>query len=536
VPAPITASGLSAALAEWTEALGSAHVSVDPGALRDAATATFPTASTISAILSPGTREEVQRSVIIANRHRIPLSPISTGKNWGYGSSAPVLDGVLLDLGRLDRIVDFSEELAYVTIEPGVTQRQLYDFLQAQRSDLWMDATGASPDCSVIGNTLERGFGHTPMGDHAGSACGLQVVLPDGACIETGFCRFPKSKVGAVARNGLGPSFDGLFFQSNLGIVTRMSIWLMPAPEYFQAFFLQTEGTIGPLVDALRPLRLNGTIRNVMHIGNDFKVLSGSGEYPWKESRGHTPLDRPTMDKLRAEIGFGRWNASGAIYGTRVQVREARSLLRRALGGIARLQFVDDGRIDFIRLIEPSYRFVTRRQDLRRALKLLPPLIQLLKGVPTDCFLASAYWRKKGGIPDDKNPDRDRCGLLWCSPVAPNTGKAVEELTALASDRLVEHGFEPLISVSLLTERATVSTVAITYDRDVPGEDQRAVRCYRALVEELLRGGYPPYRLSIGSMEYADTGGPYGNMMQSIKRTLDPNGILSPGHYLPSDR
>ena len=37
-------------------------------------------------------------------------------------------------------------------------------------------------------------------------------------------------------------------------------------------------------------------------------------------------------------------------------------------------------------------------------------------------------------------------------------------------------------------------------------------------------------------MEYADTGGPYGNMMQSIKRTLDPNGILSPGHYLPSDR
>jgi len=534
VQAAITASALSAALAEWTEALGPSHVSVDERALSAAATATFPTSGIVSAILRPGSREEVQHSVRIASRHGIPLYAISTGKNWGYGSSAPVTDGVLLDLGRLNRIVDFSEELAYVTVEPGVTQRQLYDFLQAQRSHLWMDATGASPDSSFIGNTMERGFGHTPMGDHTANACGLEVVLPTGECIETGFCRFPNSKVGAVARYGIGPALDGLFSQSNLGIVTRMSVWLMPAPEYFQAFFLQTDGAVGPLVDVLRPLRLNGTIRNVMHVGNDYKVLSGSGEYPWAETGGRTPLDRATLEKLRRKIGFGRWNASGALYGTRAHVKEARSTLRRALTGkVTRLQFVDERVIGLIRRIEPAYRFVTRRQDFKRAVQLLPPLIQLLKGVPTDGFLASAYWRKKGRIPKDKNPDRDRCGLLWCSPVAPNIGAAVEELTTVASDLLLERGFEPLISVSLMSERATVSTVAITYDRDVPGEDDRADRCYRALLEELLRRGYPPYRLSVGSMQYAATGGTYEAVMQAIKKTLDPNGVLSPGRYLP---
>ena len=49
----------------------------------------------------------------------------------------------------MNRIVEFSEELGYVTVEPGVTQAQLMDFLAEHKSKLWMDATGASPDCSL---------------------------------------------------------------------------------------------------------------------------------------------------------------------------------------------------------------------------------------------------------------------------------------------------------------------------------------------------------------------------------------------------
>ena len=107
----------------------------------------------------------------------VPVYPISSGKNWGYGSRVPAADGcILLDLGRMNRIVDFNEELAYVTVEPGVTQAQLYAFLRERGSNLWVDATGASPECSLIGNAVERGFGHTPYGDHFTNCCGSRCA------------------------------------------------------------------------------------------------------------------------------------------------------------------------------------------------------------------------------------------------------------------------------------------------------------------------------------------------------------------------
>src|SRR5262245_14835693 len=179
---------LGRAIAEWSAVVGADHVITGRAALGAAETATFPTTARVPLIVRPGDRQQVQACLRVANANRVPVYPISTGQNWGYGSRVPSADGsVLLDLGRMNRIVDFNEDLAYVTVEPGVTQQQLFDFLRDNRSHLWMDATGARPDSSLIGNTMERGFGHTPYGDHFAHVCGFEVVLPDGECIETGF-------------------------------------------------------------------------------------------------------------------------------------------------------------------------------------------------------------------------------------------------------------------------------------------------------------------------------------------------------------
>ena len=250
---------------------------------------------------------------------------------------------------------------------------------------------GASPDCSIVGNTMERGFGHTPMGDHAGTACALEVVLPSGECMETGFGRFSGAKAGALGRWGVGPSLDGLFSQSNLGIVTRMTVWLMPAPESFSAFFFSCNDKdgLGPIIDALRPLRMNGTLRSMMHIGNEYKVLAATGSIPWEEMRGSTPLDPAVTERLRSALGIGYWNGSGGLYGTRAQVREARSQLRRALAGkVTRLQFVDDRRLALMERLAPLFRMTTG-WDVRRTLKVMRPVYNLLKGVPTDATLES---------------------------------------------------------------------------------------------------------------------------------------------------
>ena len=74
----------------------------------------------------------------------------------------------------------------------------------------WMDATGAGPDCSIIGNTLERGFGHTPYGDHFAHVCALEVVLADGSVLSTGLSCFDQATAAPVYRWGVGPVLDGM--------------------------------------------------------------------------------------------------------------------------------------------------------------------------------------------------------------------------------------------------------------------------------------------------------------------------------------
>ena len=81
---------LDEALLAWEAAIGAEHVVQDSGALHAASTATFATRSKVQAILRPATRDEVQECLRIANRHRVAVHPVSTGKNWGYGSRVPV--------------------------------------------------------------------------------------------------------------------------------------------------------------------------------------------------------------------------------------------------------------------------------------------------------------------------------------------------------------------------------------------------------------------------------------------------------------
>lgn len=529
---------LDGAIGEWVSALGAANVIFDAAALNSAATATYASNRTIRAILRPGNRRDVEAALSTANRWGVPVYPISGGRNWGYGSRVPSADAcVLIDLGRMNRIVDFDEDLAFITVEPGVTQQQVFDFLRERGSRLWMDSTGAGPGASLIGNTVERGFGHTPYGDHFSHACGLEIVLPTGKVMETGFSRFPQARAGALHRWGVGPFVDGLFTQSNFGIVTRMSIWLMPAPEYFQAYFFRSDSADGlaPIIDALRPLRLSGTLRSTVHVVNDYKVLSGLQQYPWDEAGGAVPLPASVMASLRKRLQFGAWNASGGLYGTRAQVAEARRLLRKALEGRAdKLQFLDERKLRVAERFSGVYRYVTG-WDLTRALELVRPVFGLLQGVPTSQPLASTYWRKKSPPPKEMNPDRDGCGLLWCSPIAPAEGKQATELVALASGTLLAHGFEPAISLTLVTERSLACVISITYDRHVPGEDEKASACYRDLLDKLAQSGFYSYRLSSQSASAMPPSPGYDAMLRAVKSSLDPNHILAPGRYQPAE-
>ena len=526
----------SQAISEWRELLDGENVIANPEILADASKATYETTNSVVAILRPQTREQVQQCLIIANQNQIPLYPISGGKNWGYGSRVPTADScALLDLSRMNRILAFDPELAYVTVEPGVTQQQLYDYLQQQQASLWMDSTGSSPASSLIGNVLERGFGHTPYGDRFNNVCGLEIVLPTGEIVHTGFGRFENAQATPVYRWGLGAYLDGIFTQSNFGVVTQMTIWLMPAPEYFQAFYFSVKSPteLPALIDALRPLRLNGTIKSAVHVGNNYKVLSSIRQYPWAETKGVTPLPQETMDYFAQSWDFGAWNGSGGLYGTTKQVAEARRLIKKALKGkVRKLQFIDDKTLKLAEKIAPQYKQIMGL-NLPEMLKIIKPVYGLMKGIPTPTQLRSTYWRKPEPPPIEMNPDRDGCGLIWCAPIAPLRGKCAQEISDTTTEVFTKYGFEPLISLTLLTERCLGCILTIAYDRHIPGEDEKAIACHEELLKILGKLGYYPYRIRVHDREIITSGETsYQELLQKIKAALDPQNILAPGRYL----
>jgi 4-cresol dehydrogenase (hydroxylating) len=197
---------------------------------------------------------------------------------------------------------------------------------------------------------------------------------------------------------------------------------------------------------------------------------------------------------------------------------------------VERLEFLDERKLALARRFTGVYRLVTG-WDLSAALDLVQPVFGLLKGIPTGRPLASAYWRKRTPPPAQMDPDHDGCGLLWCAPVAPLEGTHALRIADLSSRTLLEHGFEPMLSMTLVNERALTCVVSISYDRQLPGEDERAMACYGALSRALVAAGYHSYRLGIqsaGEMQEPDT---YRALLSELKDTLDPHGILAPGRY-----
>lgn len=519
-------------------ALASERVCVDHGALEKISRTTLIRSTHPVCILYPRSTAEVQAVVKIANEFHIPLYPISRGKNWGYGDACAPEDGMaIVDLSQMDRIVEVNEELAYAVVEPGVSQKQLYNFLQEKKLKLWMDCTGAGREASLVGNTLDRGFGHTRYGDHFATTCGMEIVLPDSTVVRTGFCHYKKAHAARLYRYGVGPALDGLFCQANLGIVTQIGLWLMPAPEAFCCFAIavdQYEG-LSPLVDRLRPLRMSGILNSALHIANDLRVLSSRFHYPWEETGGITPLPESIRRKMRKAAGIGAWTTAGAFTGSRAHVRASCHALKKALRGIGRLRFIDDRLLNLGKRVVTFLNWFGVGATLRGQLESLEPVYQLLKGIPNDEALHGAQWRLRRPPP---HPPRDPldygCGLLWISPVIPMTGSHALAVSRLVEPIFAEYRFEPLITFTMINERSMIGILNVAFDRTDTEECERAVACYHKLMKTLMDEGYPPYRVSLEGMADIYQGSEsYWEVAQRIKRALDPNEILAPGRYIP---
>jgi 4-cresol dehydrogenase (hydroxylating) len=525
------------ALSEWQQILYKNSVISDHSLLQKATANCIGITRQIAAVLYPENTHNVRQIVSIALKHRIPIYPYSTGCNWGYGSANPAQDNcVLVDLSRMNKVVDFDAEIGLLTLEPGVTQRQLDAFLKEHNYPFLIPVTGAGPDCSLIGNALERGYGITPYADHFAAVMGLEAVLPNGEIYHSMLSGLGGETVDKAFKWGMGPYVEGLFSQSNFGIVTQMTIALAPKPQQIEAFFFSVKKAddLELAVEKVRQvLREVGTVTGSINLMNKHRVLSMSETYPKDQLGSDGLIPDEVLQKLMRRNQVMEWTGVGAIYGNKKVVAAVRSEIRRILGPVVkRLIFFTPGLVKFMYATAKALP-VIRNLHLVNVLGTLNKTMQLFAGEPSEVALPLSYWRS-GTMPSDgtpMNPAQDGCGLIWYSPLVPMKPALVRQYVEMVKAICVKHQIEPLITLTSISDRCWDSTIPILFDRQNPEEVTRAQTCYHELLESGRQYGFVPYRLGVQSMDLPARENAVPNILRSFKQAIDPNNIIAPGRY-----
>lgn len=528
---------LSLAIKEWQELLGKPHVLLGEAVLLAYGSDTGGAHRHIPAALRIHDSATLQDVMRIASRHRVPVYPISTGKNWGYGTALPAREGcVIIDLGTLNKIIHFDAEMGVVTVEPGVTQGMLADFLKAGDHPFLVPVTGAGPTPSLLANALERGYGVTPHVDHFGAITDIEAVLPDGSIYRTALREAGGDELARLFKYGIGPLSTGLFTQSGFGIVTRMSIVLVRRPECVKVclFSLKDDRLLEPAVLRIRSImsRLAGTV-GAINLMNQHRVLSMVAPFPHDQLNPSGLIREATISALGKQYQIYPWTGFGTLYGTKRMVTAAQKEMKAALGDIAtRMMFLTPQRASQLASLT---RLIPGKlgKGLQGMTATLAKSLELVAGRPNETALPLAYWRnsrpQKGEF---MNPGADGCGLMWYSPLVPMRPTDLRAYVSMVKEIAPRHGLEPLITFTTLSDKLFDSTVPLVFDRENSEAVAAAAACYNELLHAGRAQGWFPYRVGIDTMStLAGFMSDSKRFHDRIRKDLDPHDILSPGRY-----
>jgi (+)-pinoresinol hydroxylase len=543
VPPGVSSEDFAEAIREFEGAVGKDWVFTseeDLAMYRDAYSPFWgePDELVAAAAVAPDNVEEVQKVVKIANHYKIPIYPISTGKNLGYGGSAPVHSGsVVLDLKRMNRILEVNEENAYALVEPGVSYFDLYRYIQEKGLKLWVDV----PDPgwgSPVGNSLDRGGGYlmAQYRNHFDSHCGMEVVLANGELIRTGMGAMPNAKTWQQYKTGYGPWVDGIFSQSNFGVVTKMGFWLMPEPDAYLS------GTVMvPRRDDLIPLiRIMSNLENLRvtsgmpELGSPLlgrvplsqrvsQMASGVGD-PWAlaaTSRdpelaallalpgGGLP---PELDAYAQKKNISYWSCNVSFYGPPKANEANWEFAKEKFSVIPNAKFIDG----------ESYKLPLtpkQRQKVHKPVFGIPSLENFSIGARSETN------------PSPKN------GHIWFAPIIPRTGEAIFEVNRVFVQAAKDLGLPiPSFSLpSLYWERSFIYIFGfpIAHDIETNKKNRAAIKRLIQIGAEHGWGEYrtPPVFQDAVMDAYSYNNHALRRFHETIKDAVDPNGILSAGRY-----
>jgi len=432
-------------------------------------------------VVRPKSVEEIQRVLLLANEKKIPVVPHSGGLSGG--EATPTGEGaVLLDLRRMNKIIEVNTDARYIIVEPGVTSAQAWKHMQDNHPEYRPGIPdGAPPSATVVGDHLDRGFHFlsTKYGPAADAVLGLEAVLPTGEIVRTGSGALPTSKW--FYKWMFGPDLTGLFLgsQGTLGVVTKMAVKIFPMAKFRDVMAFGASHwnyLIEPCLEVLKTESVD-----LAQGGNYHLATTRRARYQWP------PLPKPKFLPnvwMNFELGA---DSKEELESVKNKIHEILRRYQTKYGETNLFEWKLDVRSIVARLTKPNR-------------------------------ISVPYAGHKGG------------GLLFITWYMPwqDSGKFCE-----AAEKLMEnYKFSPVVWLAAVDHgRQALVMPIVLFDPKQPEELKTVEELDQKMTEEFLNMGGIPYRPNLkvhAPMTMAKSIG-YYDLLKRIKQAVDPNGIMHPG-------
>ncbi|WP_299493086.1 FAD-binding protein [uncultured Shewanella sp.] len=488
----------------------------------------------ITAAHKPETIDELIHIIQRCHKKNQAFYVISTGKNWGYGKATPIYNNnILIDLSRLDQIHHYDAKLGIVEISPGVTQGQLARFLS---NTPWMlDCTGAGPTTSIIGNVLERGFGHGAQGYRSRHFTITEYIQANGERKSLDTSHY------YLGRTGHSAGLTELFTQNNLAVVTKIRFELSQRQTQSLRCLvrLKRSSDIGAYIDIMRQLKAENTVDALPHIGNNFRMLSMVSQFDftqWDPMKGALPSDIARVEK---KYEIMPWTAAFIVSGAPSVAKAKAKRIKQALSSITDVKIIALSRLikinKLLQCIPSALTRFSRFSQFQDQINQFTRAMLMFEGNPDAMALKGCYWRNKTQHFNESNdPIDSRCGFYWIAPALPMLSQEVNLCMKQSEQLFQEYGFEFGVTLTSVTAHMCQAIISLYYDVDSFDEQQRARALIKKLRQRYKENHWQCYRRAIDEMPFTlseEENKDALELKSYIKKVLDPQNIINPGRY-----
>ena len=320
-----------------------------------------------------------------------------------------------------------------------------------------------------------------PYGSHHEHIAGLEVVLANGDVVRTGQFAMTTSPSAHLSKFSFGPSIDGLFLQSNLGIVTKMGIHMTSQPQAYMActFDMPELEDIEAIVDVFGALRRDGILPTVVYVFSivEWTSIFGKRSDYWE---GEGPIPTWRLKEIQKELDVGFWTVKFGLYGPKsiiqAQFDEVHKVVSKDIPG---------GRLR-------NYTFEGEDGGLLDASSVPMPHGGMFVGVPSMWSIPMvSYYNPKDGSGVGAH------GAY--SPIIPLDGKRILDWVKAAKEVYESNGFD-LLCDFFMHERHAVFVCMLCFDKANPEQRVAIDKIFHGLFEEGSRRGFGKYRSHINHM------------------------------------